>query len=159
MDRFERRRLRLLELLSRDEYARRGGKSALAAASGMDLSYLSRLTLPEGSPNKKRIADEAIEKLAHGAGLSREWFDAEPGSALLPSSNSAKVDDNVESASPARIGLQELDAAVEAVVVSHGWTLSEYLTASRRKTRGTAGWESADSPEIPTHRGQKKAGM
>lgn len=86
------------------------------------------------------------------AGLSQNTG----ASGLLPSSNSAKVDDNIESASPARIGLQELDAAVEAVVVSHGWTLSEYLTASRRKTRGTAGWESADSHEIPTHRGQKK---
>jgi len=77
---------------------------------------------------------------------------------LLPSSSSTQHNDGVELILPPRIGLKELDGAVSAVLATHGWTLDEYLAASRRKTPGTKSWEDGDVVETAGSDGQKKAG-
>lgn len=72
MDKYERRRLRLIELRE----TRCNGKAAeLAKAIGRDASYVSRMLYPEGKAGKKRIADDMMEVIEKAFGLPRGWLD------------------------------------------------------------------------------------
>lgn len=74
MDKYEHRRLRLIEL--RD--TRCGGNAAeLARKIGRDPSYVTRMIYPEGKPGKKRIADDMMEVIERAFVLSRGWLDME----------------------------------------------------------------------------------
>ena len=74
MDRFDTRRLRLIEL--RD--ARCDGSSAdLARAIGRDQSYVSRMLYPEGKAGKKRIGEEMASIIEQAFDLPRGWMDGE----------------------------------------------------------------------------------
>lgn len=76
MDKYERRRLRLLEL--RD--TRCNGKAAtLARDIGRDASYVTRMLYPAGKAGKKRIADDMIEIIEAAFKLPHGWLDQEPG--------------------------------------------------------------------------------
>lgn len=72
MDKFERRRQRLIELLDTEC----GGVSAvLARRIGKDPSYVTRMLYPEGKPGKKRIADDMMEEIETAFPLPRGWMD------------------------------------------------------------------------------------
>ena len=74
MDKYERRRLRLIEL--RDAKCD-GMGSVMARLLGRHPSYITRMLYPEGKPGKKRIADDMIEVIEGVFGLSRGWLDTE----------------------------------------------------------------------------------
>ncbi|MFH1493765.1 MAG: S24 family peptidase [Pseudomonadota bacterium] len=72
MDKYERRRQRLIEL--RDTKC--GGNGAeLARKIGRDPSYVTRMLYQEGKAGKKRIADEMIEIIETAFLLPRGWLD------------------------------------------------------------------------------------
>ncbi|MDE1714911.1 hypothetical protein PWG14_20700 (plasmid) [Chromobacterium amazonense] len=77
MDKFERRRLRLIEL--RDTRCH-GRNADLARIIGRDASYVGRMLYPEGKAGKKRIAEDMIEIIETGFNLPKGWLDQEPGS-------------------------------------------------------------------------------
>lgn len=80
MDKYERRRLRLIEL--RD--TRCGGNGAdLARKIDRDPSYVTRMLYPEGKAGKKRIADDMIEVIESAFSLPRGWLD-QAGEQLRP---------------------------------------------------------------------------
>lgn len=72
MDKYERRRLRLLEL--RDTRCRRS-VAELARKIARDASYVSRMLYVEGKPGKKRIADDMMEVIETAFRLERGWLD------------------------------------------------------------------------------------
>lgn len=73
MDKYERRRLRLIQL--RDDTC---GKSTaeLARRIGKDPSYVARMLYPEGKDGKKRIGDDLLEAIERAFNLSRGALDA-----------------------------------------------------------------------------------
>lgn len=80
MDKYERRRVRVLELLKLrfdDSQVR------FAEAIERDPNYVSRMLYPEGKSGKKRIGEgmrEAIEQACH---LTPGWLDMEPGTPFI----------------------------------------------------------------------------
>lgn len=92
MDKYERRRLRLLRL--RDEQCG-GSGAALARRIGRDQSYVTRMLYPETKKGKKRIADDMMEIVEEAFDLPRGWMDmddavSEPGD--LPSNVTRMAD-------------------------------------------------------------------
>ncbi|WP_230682748.1 LexA family protein [Pluralibacter gergoviae] len=78
MDKYEKRRLRLIQL--RDDYCN-GNASMLARKIEREPSYVSRMLWPEGKAGRKRIADDMIEIIEKAFDLPRGWMDdivAEP---------------------------------------------------------------------------------
>lgn len=72
MDKYERRRLRLIELREQ----RCGGNTAvLARKIERDPSYVTRMLYPEGKAGKKRIADDMMEIIETAFSLPRGWLD------------------------------------------------------------------------------------
>lgn len=57
---YEKRRANLVSLIKRLGH---GGTSKIAREIGVDSSYLSRCTYPQGKPGKKNIGDEMVVKL------------------------------------------------------------------------------------------------
>lgn len=72
MDKYEKRRLRLIQL--RDEYCN-GNASELARKLEREPSYVSRMLWPEGKAGRKRIADGMIDVIEKAFGLPRGWMD------------------------------------------------------------------------------------
>lgn len=72
MDKYERRRLRLL--LLRDSQCE-GSVAEMARKIERDPSYVSRMLYVEGKPGKKRIADDMMEVVERAFGLTRGWLD------------------------------------------------------------------------------------
>lgn len=87
MDKYEHRRLRLLELLETPPFNGRGAQAELAKRSGIDASYISRLLYPEGKKGRKRLAENTIEILEEKLGLLKGWFDMPVGTTLVVSKN------------------------------------------------------------------------
>lgn len=74
MDKYEKRRLNLIEL--RDKKC--NGKAAeLAKKIGRDPSYVSRMLYAAGKAGKKRIADDMIEVIEEAFSLPRGWLDSD----------------------------------------------------------------------------------
>ncbi|WP_217870832.1 hypothetical protein [Chromobacterium violaceum] len=71
MDKYERRRLRLIEL--RDKHCH-GRNADLARVIDRDASYVGRMLYPEGKAGKKRIAEDMVEIIEKSFGLPG-WFD------------------------------------------------------------------------------------
>lgn len=66
MDKFERRRLELLDLLkNRCD----GDKAALASKLDCSYSYVSRMLYPVGKAGKKRIGDEMVDRISEAFGV------------------------------------------------------------------------------------------
>lgn len=76
MDKYECRRLRLLEL--RDTRCN-GVAAELAEKLDRSASYVSRMLYPEGKPGKKRIADEMNELIEKAFKLPAGWLSLPPG--------------------------------------------------------------------------------
>ena len=81
MDKYERRRLQLMELL---KTRCSGKKSVLAKKIEKEPSYVSRILYPEGKAGKKRIADDLIEAIEKGFQLPHGWLDTEHPVPNLP---------------------------------------------------------------------------
>jgi hypothetical protein len=72
MDKYERRRQKLIEL--RD--SRCGGKVVCVAKRiGREPSYVSRMMYPDGKAGKKRIGDDIMDVIETAFGLPRGWID------------------------------------------------------------------------------------
>lgn len=76
MDKYERRRIRLMEL--RDTKCN-GVAATLAEKISRDQSYVTRMLYPAGKKGKKRIADDMIEVIETAFKLPHGWLDQEPG--------------------------------------------------------------------------------
>ena len=75
MDKYERRRLRLLDLR---ESKCEGSNAELSRKLGRDPSYVARMLLPDGKPAKKRIGDDMVDLISATFQVSREWVDSGP---------------------------------------------------------------------------------
>lgn len=75
MDKYERRRLRLLSL---KQEKCNDSNADLARKIGRDPSYVARMLYPAGKPGMKRIADDMMEVIETAFGLTRGYFDLEP---------------------------------------------------------------------------------
>ena len=80
MDKFERRRLRLKELI---DTKCDSVNAKLARKIGRDPSYVNRMLYPAGKAGKKRIADDMIEIIQDAFDLPHGWLDANPGEEML----------------------------------------------------------------------------
>lgn len=73
MDKYEQRRLKLIEI--RDKFC--NGKAAeLARRIAREPSYISRMLYPAGKAGRKRIADDMMEVIETAFGLPRGWMDS-----------------------------------------------------------------------------------
>lgn len=85
MDKYERRRLRLLDL--RNTLCDHNS-AELARKIGREASYVTRMLYPEGKSGKKRIGDDMMEIIEKAFGLPRGWMDnTELVSAAAPVAN------------------------------------------------------------------------
>lgn len=73
MDKYERRRQRLIEL--RDTRCNQSAAD-LARKIERDPSYIARMLYAEGKPGKKRIADDMMELIEEAFALQRGWMDS-----------------------------------------------------------------------------------
>ncbi|MBU6993539.1 S24 family peptidase [Ferrovum myxofaciens] len=88
MDKYESRRLRLIEL--RD--TRCNGKAVeLARKLGREPSYVSRMIYPEGKAGKKRIADEMVDVIEQAFNLPHGWLDITRLSVAEPATSYPKI--------------------------------------------------------------------
>lgn len=72
MDKYEKRRLRLIQI--RDQFC--GGKAVdVARKIEREPSYVSRMLYEEGKKGKKRIADDMVEIIENAFSLPRGWMD------------------------------------------------------------------------------------
>jgi hypothetical protein len=74
MDKYERRRLKLLELRDRD-FGR--SNSALARKIGKDASYVARMLYPQGKDGRKRIGEDSVEIIEHAFQWPKGWLDSD----------------------------------------------------------------------------------
>ncbi|MFM0324822.1 S24 family peptidase [Caballeronia glebae] len=74
MDKYERRRLRLIEV--RDRLCG-GGVSTLAKRIGKSDSYVSRMLYEDGKSGRKRIGEDMVEHIENGFGWERGTFDSD----------------------------------------------------------------------------------
>ncbi len=72
MDKYEKRRLNLIEL----RHSRCGGSNAaLARLIGREPSYVTRMAYPEGKSGKKRIAEDMVDIIEAAFSLPKGWMD------------------------------------------------------------------------------------
>lgn len=86
MDKYERRRLKLIEL--RDNKCD-GNAACIARKIEREPSYVTRMLYPEGKAGKKRISDDMMELIENRFGLPRGWMD---GLSFKPQGNQAEWD-------------------------------------------------------------------
>lgn len=72
MDKYEKRRLRLIEL--KDSKCK-GVNADLARRIGRDPTYVNRMLYPEGKAGKKRIGDDMVDVIEEAFGLPSGWLD------------------------------------------------------------------------------------
>lgn len=72
MDKFERRRIRLLELI---QSMSDGKIVAFAEKIGREQSYVSRMLYPKGKQNKKNIGEDMVAHIEETLNLPKGWFD------------------------------------------------------------------------------------
>lgn len=74
MDKYEVRRLRLIELMNSDCS---GKASEIAKKIDRSESYVSRMMYPEGKPGKKRIGEDMAKLITEAFKLPPYWLDGE----------------------------------------------------------------------------------
>lgn len=79
MNKYEHRRLRLLELRA---WACEGMTARLAERIARSDSYVARMLYEEGKPGKKRIGDDMLDVLEAAFGLTHGWFDQPMGTPM-----------------------------------------------------------------------------
>lgn len=72
MDKFEHRRIKLIEL--KDNFCN-GKISELAKKLGRSDSYVSRMLYPDYKDGKKRIGDDMVDVIAQTFNVSKSWLD------------------------------------------------------------------------------------
>jgi hypothetical protein len=80
MDKYEHRRLRLLELRT---WECEGKTARLAEKIARSDSYVARMLYEEGRKDKKRIGDDMIDVLVAAFALRPEWFSLPLGTPVL----------------------------------------------------------------------------
>jgi SOS-response transcriptional repressor LexA len=83
MDKYERRRLRLIEI--RDQLCD-GAAATLAKRISKTDSYVSRMLYPEGKSGRKRIGEDMVEQIERGFGWEPGAFDSDASIADLAKS-------------------------------------------------------------------------
>lgn len=75
MDKYERRRLRLLRIKDEDCG---GNVASLAKRLGKSDSYVHRMLYEEGKPGKKRIGEDSVEAIVREFGINLDAGEAPP---------------------------------------------------------------------------------
>jgi phage repressor protein C with HTH and peptisase S24 domain len=136
MDKFERRRIRLMKL--RDE--RCGGSSAeVARKIGRDPSYVTRMLYAEGKPGKKRIADDMMEVIERAFELPRGWLDETEYS----TSGAAEVASSRGPAEPSQDFVPIERVRIKASAGITGWTV-EHIHGNGQPVFFRADWLAAN---------------
>lgn len=162
MDKYEQRRLRLIEI--RDRFCN-GKASELARRIEREPSYVSRMLYPEGKSGKKRIADDMMELIEKSFNLPRGWMD-------MLADGKAGATDHLEFAGNVRAGFVPVigeavlgvDGSVDMIEFRSGW-LSIYSgdnDAYGLKVKGDSMWPRIQSgeyvviePNTPVHLGDE----
>lgn len=162
MDKYEQRRLRLIEI--RDRFCN-GKASELARRIEREPSYVSRMLYPEGKSGKKRIADDMMELIEKSFNLPRGWMD-------MLVDGKAGATDHLEFAGNVRAGFVPVigeavlgvDGSVDMIEFRSGW-LSIYSgdnDAYGLKVKGDSMWPRIQSgeyvviePNTPVHPGDE----
>ena len=162
MDKYEQRRLRLIEI--RDRFCN-GKASELARRIEREPSYVSRMLYPEGKSVKKRIADDMMELIEKSFNLPRGWMD-------MLADGKAGATDHLEFAGNVRAGFVPVigeavlgvDGSVDMIEFRSGW-LSIYSgdnDAYGLKVKGDSMWPRIQSgeyvviePNTPVHPGDE----
>ncbi|MEF5608575.1 S24 family peptidase [Escherichia coli] len=162
MDKYEQRRLRLIEI--RDRFCN-GKASELARRIEREPSYVSRMLYPEGKSGKKRIADDMMELIEKSFNLPRGWMD-------MLADGKAGATDHLEFAGNVRAGFVPVigeavlgvDGSVDMIEFRSGW-LSIYSgdnDAYGLKVKGDSMWPRIQSgeyvviePNTPVHPGDE----
>ena len=162
MDKYEQRRLRLIEI--RDRFCN-GKASELARRIEREPSYVSRMLYPEGKSGKKRIADDKMELIEKSFNLPRGWMD-------MLADGKAGATDHLEFAGNVRAGFVPVigeavlgvDGSVDMIEFRSGW-LSIYSgdnDAYGLKVKGDSMWPRIQSgeyvviePNTPVHPGDE----
>ena len=162
MDKYEQRRLRLIEI--RDRFCN-GKASELARRIEREPSYVSRMLYPEGKSGKKRIADDMMELIEKSFNLPRGWMD-------MLTDGKAGATDHLEFAGNVRAGFVPVigeavlgvDGSVDMIEFRYGW-LSIYSgdkDAYGLKVKGDSMWPRIQSgeyvviePNTPVHPGDE----
>ena len=162
MDKYEQRRLRLIEI--RDRFCN-GKASELARRIEREPSYVSRMLYPEGKSGKKRIADDMMELIEKSFNLPRGWMD-------MLVDGKAGATDHLEFAGNVRAGFVPVigeavlgvDGSVDMIEFRSGW-LSIYSgdkDAYGLKVKGDRMWPRIQSgeyvviePNTPVHPGDE----
>ncbi len=138
MDKYERRRQRLIEL--RDTKC--GGNAAeLARRIERDASYVTRMLYPEGKRGKKRIADEMIEVIEVAFGLPQGWLDHISEHSKPMAAVQRVVEDSPKTRHHSNPAIQEVIRLMETtdnngrmmVLGAVKLTLLQYIPTSRKK--------------------------
>lgn len=162
MDKYEQRRLRLIEL--RDRFCN-GNASELARRIEREPSYVSRMLYPEGKSGKKRIADDMMEIIEKAFNLPRGWLDSlnadnRPANEELEFAGSVR-DGYVPVIGEAVLGV---DGSVDMIEFRAGWLriYSGDRDAYGLKVKGDSMWPRIQSgeyvviePNTPVHAGDE----
>ncbi|CAM6637755.1 helix-turn-helix transcriptional regulator [Enterobacter intestinihominis] len=147
MDKYEQRRLKLIEI--RDRFC--NGKAAeLARRIEREPSYISRMLYPEGKAGRKRIADDMMEIIENAFSLPRGWMDSITSE--MPSAN-----EELEFAGSIRAGyvpvigeaVLGVDGSVDMIEFRAGWLriYSGDKDAYGLKVKGDSMWPRIQSGE------------
>lgn len=147
MDKYEQRRLKLIEI--RDRFC--NGKAAeLARRIEREPSYISRMLYPEGKPGRKRIADDMMEIIENAFNLPRGWMDSIASE--MPNAN-----EELEFAGSIRAGyvpvigeaVLGVDGSVDMIEFRAGWLriYSGDKDAYGLKVKGDSMWPRIQSGE------------
>lgn len=147
MDKYEQRRLKLIEI--RDRFCN-GKASELARRIEREPSYVSRMLYPEGKNGKKRIADDMMEIIETAFSLPRGWMDS-----ISP--ESPITSDELEFAGRIRTGyvpvigeaVLGVDGSVDMIEFRAGWLriYSGDKDAYGLKVKGDSMWPRIQSGE------------
>jgi hypothetical protein len=80
MDKYERRRQRVLELI---KLRFEGRQARFAEAIGRDANYVSRMLYMPGKAGKKRIAEDMRDTIERACHLTPGWLDMDPGTPVI----------------------------------------------------------------------------
>ncbi|MEH5066400.1 S24 family peptidase [Enterobacter hormaechei] len=147
MDKYEQRRLKLIEI--RDRFC--NGKAAeLARRIEREPSYISRMLYPEGKAGRKRIADDMMEIIENAFSLPRGWMDSITSE--MPSANEElEFAGNIRAGYVPVIGEAVLgvDGSVDMIEFRAGWLriYSGDKDAYGLKVKGDSMWPRIQSGE------------
>lgn len=80
MDKYERRRQRVLELI---KLRFDGLQARFAEAISRDANYVSRMLYPPTKPGRKRIAEDMRDTIERACHLTPGWLDMDPGTPVI----------------------------------------------------------------------------